>query len=351
MKKENFEAILIGQMAGDSVGLPYEFLSPLKAAKRFQRQGVAQSFLGAWGILSDDSEHILFTAEALLESRNAKEFGFILQKKLRNWFLAFPPGIGLTTLKAASRILIGKNYNTSGVDSMGNGPAMRVNILAAFFQEDREKLLAYLKVSTYLTHKNPVVLDACISQANLLQYLCQHKAVPHSHIFDILSLNTETKEWRDTLQKLAVCIEKQLSPKEVLKILGVDARKGVSGYILHSMPFALYCAICYPELESCLSVIIRTGGDTDSVAAVSLGLLGAIYPTGYFQDLSDKIIDYPYCVAHAKKLSVDLEKKHNTPTLVFHHKLCWPVFWGRNVLAFIFIFAHALGRFRPTSWY
>jgi ADP-ribosylglycohydrolase len=76
------------------------------------------------GMMSDDSEHALFTARALLESRgDVHRFGRALRGELRRWMWSFPPGVGLATLRAGLKSMA--FLPATGVLSAGNGPAMR----------------------------------------------------------------------------------------------------------------------------------------------------------------------------------------------------------------------------------
>lgn len=51
---------------------------------------------------------------------------------------------------------------------------------------------------------------------------------------------------------------------------------GVSGYINHTVPVALYCWACAPrDVGKAVELAVRLGGDTDTVAAIAGGLAGA----------------------------------------------------------------------------
>src|SRR5262249_2370962 len=51
----------------------------------------------------------------------------------------------------------------------------------------------------------------------------------------------------------------------------VAAKFGSSGYVVESVPLALYCAqaICVETLPNVLSAAIRAGGDTDTIASMA----------------------------------------------------------------------------------
>src|ERR1700757_4448141 len=95
-----FVGVLLGTAVGDSLGLPSEGLSRQRIRARWC--GVWQHrFLFGRGMVSDDTEHTLFVAQALLAHPDDPiAFQRCLAWKLRLWLLGVPAGIGLATLKA-----------------------------------------------------------------------------------------------------------------------------------------------------------------------------------------------------------------------------------------------------------
>ena len=86
---------LLGMAIGDALGLPSEGLSPQRQAKLFPDLD-HYHLIGAYGMISDDTEHACMTAHALIQSPNdAQAFGKTLAWQLRLWFLALPAGVGL----------------------------------------------------------------------------------------------------------------------------------------------------------------------------------------------------------------------------------------------------------------
>jgi ADP-ribosylglycohydrolase len=87
-----FLGTLLGTAVGDSLGLPAEGLSPQRIRRRWP-DGWRQRFLFGRGMVSDDTEHTLMVAEALLSNpQDAEAFQRALAWKLRWWFLALPAG-------------------------------------------------------------------------------------------------------------------------------------------------------------------------------------------------------------------------------------------------------------------
>ena len=128
-----FAGALLGTAMGDSVGLPAEGLSRKRVKQLWNGQWRQRLIFGR-GMISDDTEHTLFVAQSLLScSDNATTFQKSLAWKLRLWLLGLPAGIGLGTLRAIIKLWLGFPPHRSGVNSAGNGPAMRSAIIGVFF--------------------------------------------------------------------------------------------------------------------------------------------------------------------------------------------------------------------------
>ena len=101
--QDRFAGLLLGTAVGDALGLPAEGIS----RGRIQRMWGGQwrhRFIFGRGMVSDDTEHTLFVAQALLAyPDDATKFQRCLAWKLRLWLLGLPAGIGLATLKAILR--------------------------------------------------------------------------------------------------------------------------------------------------------------------------------------------------------------------------------------------------------
>src|SRR5713101_2258079 len=108
------------------------------------------------GMCSDDTEHTLFVAQALLSHpEDPIAFQRCLAWKLRLWLLGLPAGIGLATLRAILKLWLGFPPSCSGVRSAGNGPAMRSAVIGAFFADEPAKRREFVSAATRITHADP----------------------------------------------------------------------------------------------------------------------------------------------------------------------------------------------------
>lgn len=80
-----FSGCLLGTAVGDSLGLPYEGLGARRATKLFPDTGKHHFFFGK-GMVSDDTEHACFTAQAIIRANgNVDDFQRNLARSLRWW--------------------------------------------------------------------------------------------------------------------------------------------------------------------------------------------------------------------------------------------------------------------------
>jgi ADP-ribosyl-[dinitrogen reductase] hydrolase len=256
--------VLLGTAVGDAIGLPFEGLSPHRVEVRLRRRALNHSWIFGRGMISDDTEHACMLAQALIGSRGQLDRfrrGFAWQ--LRRWLLTLPPGLGFGTLRACLRLCLGFNPARSGVGSAGNGPAMRSALLGVWASDD-EQLEAFVQASTRVTHTDPRAEDGPL--------LVARWAADPSQIGDLSQVRDPML--RERVQAANACVHAGRSVEEARATLGADA--GVSGFIVDTIPAVWFCWQRHRrEPRAAIEAAIRLGGDTDTVAAIVGGLLGA----------------------------------------------------------------------------
>jgi ADP-ribosylglycohydrolase len=145
---------LLGTAIGDAYALPYEGLAPSRIQKIFQPGGY--HFFFGKDMVSDDTEHAVMTAQALMESGGDIEvFRQRLAWKMRIWILLLPAGVGFATLRSCLKLWLSFSPRCEGVFSAGNGPMMRSPIIGVYCGGDINSLKKLVRVSTRLTHTDP----------------------------------------------------------------------------------------------------------------------------------------------------------------------------------------------------
>jgi ADP-ribosylglycohydrolase len=340
--KADFEALILGVAVGDALGLPAEGLPPQRIQRRWRGRPWEMRLYGGYGLISDDTEHTVMVALALLKHpKDAEAFQSELARRLRWWSAALPPGTGLATIKACLKLWLGFPPQRSGIFSAGNGPAMRSAILGAFFADDAERRHAYVTASTRITHTDPKAEVAAQAIAEAAAW--EVTGGSQDDLLVHLASLSEDEEWAAAMKHLRVALDEKLEVAAFVHRLGLH--RGVSGYAYHTVPVALYGWLRHRgDLEHGLVALIDCGGDTDTVAAIAGALMGLAggteaIPTAWL----DKTADWPLSVSRLRELAMCFDG-HTTPPFRWWHWLAMPL---RNVFMLAIVLAHGLRRLVP----
>lgn len=269
LKEENLQNIkelklIKGGIVGDSLLLPYEFLKKEKAQKRYIKYGLRQSLFDSFGITSDDSDHLIITYHSLKNTSNLKDFQKELAKKLKCWFFTLPIGIGLTTIKSIIKLLLGFSPQKSGINSLGNGPLMRVSIIAAYLYNNKFKRDDYIKASTEITHNNPEAIKITQLIGNVIAHIYAENRKPSKEEL-LRLLDCEVNSLTYNFIKLLL---NNLDSNLETFLKNIDSSKQVTGYIMTSGIFILYILYNAKNYQEAFEMIIKASGDTDTIGAV-----------------------------------------------------------------------------------
>ena len=347
---ERLHGCLLGGAIGDALGLPFERLRPERARQIFgeQPQGLEMQLLPRRGMLSDDTEHALFTARALLESRgDVAKFGRALRGELRAWLFYLPPGVGKATLLAGLKAWT--FTHKTGVFSAGNGPAMRAPILGAFLP-DIIQLREFCRVSTRLTHTDPKAQWGAFAIALAAHQSAQGQCNGRLLVRDLGEWSDDSEAARAMIELAKKAVNSAgcgQTTREFCVDLGLE--NGVSGYIFHTVPVVLQCWLRHPtDFRGALEGIIRCGGDTDSTAAILGGIIGArIGADNLPAHWRSELWDWPNSPAYIERVARELESAHEQGLAVVAPRFLLGAPLFRNAFFLAVILVHALRRLVP----
>ena len=344
-KQKRMRGVLLGTAVGDAVGLPAEGVSRQRIARLFPGRW-RHRLVGRYGMLSDDTEHTIFIAQALLAHPDSvKQFSRRLGWSLRGWLLSLPAGIGMATGRAIFKLWLGFPPHKSGVFSGGNGAAMRVAPIGALFANDGNKLAEYVRASTRITHADPRAEIGALAVAKVVAWCFQTSAyerIKVDKLFELLRSCGDDPEWDDLHDSMAVAIAENKSVAEYADAL--DQQKGVSGYVYRTVPIALYAWYHhFGDFEATLSAVFNCGGDTDTVGAITGAMAGAVVgEEGIPTDWIDGIADSPRGVPLIRELADRLAQGEGCPVRYF-----WPAALLRNLLFLLIVLLHGFRRLLP----
>lgn len=349
--QDAMRGILLGTAVGDSVGLPAEGVSRARVARLFPGPWRQRLILGR-GMISDDTEHALFVAQALLAANGDEAvFSRALAWKLRFWLLGLPAGIGLATLRAIGRLWLG--LARSGVYSAGNGPGMRAGVLGGAFAHDPPtKLAAFVRASSELTHTDPRATTGALAIAVLIAWQVREKGGAKPTADEMMTLlaplaGPDDREWPASLARLGPALAADQDVAGFAADFGLE--RGVTGYIYHTVPVAIYAWLRhYGDFQATLENIFSLGGDTDSVGAVAGALAGAtVGETGIPPAWIAGICEWPRSTAvlvEAADRLATLASGEPSPGPV---RYFWPGVIPRNIFFLLVVLGHGLRRLAP----
>lgn len=352
VSRARLRGLMLGLALGDAIALPAEGLPPKRIARLFPgplRHRLLPGPGGGSGMFSDDTEHAIFTAQALIANpTDAGAFRAALAWKLRLWFLGLPAGIGLATLRACLRLWLG--LRVSGVRSAGNGPGMRAPVIGGALAGDEARLAAYVEASSLLTHTDPRATTGALALARMAAWAVAHGEPPAwftaRELLAALAAPTDD-EWPALLAAMGESLVAGDDVPAFARRLGLA--RGVTGYIYHSVPVALFAWFRHGgDYRQAIAGIVAAGGDTDSVAAMAGALVGATageagLPAEWLAGVRDWPRGLPVVRALADRLADCAESGQPQPPVRYP----WPGLALRNPLFVAIVLTHGFRRLLP----
>lgn len=283
--EDRIKGCLYGIAVADALGACWEGWRPKDIAAKFGIITEMES-LGAWGLgeFTDDTFLTLATARAYRESNGQKVFSpEYAGEAMVAWMQNLGRGIGALTSRALDNISSGrtdvygsgkKALASSGNRGAGNGSLMRCAVTGLVRSLDEmNKIIEESTILSEITHSDPRCVAACVGYNIVLAGLLEDES-----LYTLLKLATEK----------TANIDQETSDMFENHKLGMGISYNIhemvsTGYVLR----ALDCALGSVEfrygkeeedvLENTIIQVVGEGGDTDTNAAITGGLLGAMY--------------------------------------------------------------------------
>lgn len=342
---------LLGTAVGDALGLPYEKLSP-RRGERLLGPPTRHRFWWRGGMVSDDTEHAVITAQAWLNQRGEPDaLAVELARRMRWWLVRLPAGAGKATIMACLRLWLGVDPARSGLRSAGNGAAMRAPILGVLAKDEAE-LVALVKASSRITHRHRLAEQGAIILALAARLSFQGEEVtPRDFVARCHALlgNDAAPAIVEAVRVVAKDIQagRHATTRDFVSAQGWQ--RGPSGYILQTLPAVLHAWWLHPtDYRAALIDIIAAGGDADSTAALVGGIVGAhVGDAGIPEDWLAGLRDTPCSVSWLRELA------HAVATAVQSEEIVsvgeWPLATtlARNAFFLAVVLYHGFRRLAP----
>ena len=338
---DHLEGTLLGTALGDALGLAAEGMSSKRIARRFGR---VERFhlIGRLGFVSDDTELAALVAQSLAHHPlDADRCALAFRRSLLGWCCRLPWGVGRATLRAGIRISLGRSR--SGVMSAGNGAAMRAAIIGAYFHDRTEPRLRFGRALAEVTHRDPRAVEGALYVAELAA-AC------------VRGLGATTREACQEEARRVVKIDElgeAIDRAKDLAFAGADTSAAAlacntSGFVVHTLAIATFGFLRFGQDPLfALTEVISAGGDTDSIAAILGGWLGAYHGSAALPaDLIGRIHDGPFGPTHLRALGHALARiQEGESAPVPHYSTSAAL--ARNIALYPVILGHGFRRLLP----
>ncbi len=269
-RRQRVIGAIVGSVVGDALGAPFEFGPAGRFSERFPApaRGLATEMCGggAWrpGEWTDDTQQALISALSLLDNDGMDEQD--LFDRFQSWLRAGPKDVGIQTGAVLSSIAgwqhAARRHFAAGNRAAGNGSLMRATPGAVFFSRAGEDITAdAARRISDLTHGDPAAGDGCV-----IFHLLVAAALAGDNALAALprALQRIPEERRAKWQA-------NLAPSWT-----PDAATDGNGAVWPTLATAVWALRSGWPYEEAMCHVIDLGGDTDTIAAVAGGLIGAV---------------------------------------------------------------------------
>lgn len=269
---------LLGGAIGDMLGGPYEQSSRTSTSTHFVHQSI-----------SDDTQLTLATCEAIVEEQLISP-AHIAKKFVSCFQRGQLTGLGASTLKALRDLSAGAHWalaGSRGERAAGNGAAMRIAPLAFCLDSERPDSQTRIRDVCRITHHHEEAYVGALAVVVAIRLAILLPQFPGRSLLTLTAASLPETGIKERVLALAAL-------EADTPIVEVAQRFGATGYVVESVPLALYAAQQTKQhgLIPVLEQLIAAGGDTDTNAAIAGQIAGAwlgfaAIPPALIQQLPD----------------------------------------------------------------
>ena len=167
-----------------------------------------------------------------------------------------------------------------GKGSFGNGAAMRVGPVGAYFAGDLKKVTDEAIQSAVVTHAHPEGQAGAVAVALAAAWASENPKGEGKAMLEFVLMNTPVGETRDNLER-ALDLSLESRPQEAAALLG-SGQRIISQ---DTVPFALWCAARHlGSLSEALWATVAGEGDMDTTCAMVGSIVALCAENGIPED-------------------------------------------------------------------
>ncbi|KNX38853.1 ADP-ribosylglycohydrolase family protein [Luteipulveratus halotolerans] len=287
-QRDRAAGVLLGQAVGDALGVPYEFAAPPQGDAVMKGGGLGPYAPGEW---SDDTQMAAVIAQVAatgadlttpaVRGRIAHGFNDWRQhgaSDIGNQTAAVIGSAWLSLTGSAMNADCSKDelddetwaaayeqaalaYTKKHERSAGNGALMRNGIVGLVALDDREATARAAAAVAELTHADPLVAESCILHAEAVRVAVVEGVLDLTRGLDLLPRSSQAR-WADWLESAA-----ELRPDQI----------EANGSTFGALRVARAAIAGSTDVRSALQLAVTAGHDTDTVAAITGALIGALH--------------------------------------------------------------------------
>jgi ADP-ribosylglycohydrolase len=269
---ERVRLALDGLSVGDAFGERYFFIPSFQTVLQQRRLPVPP-----WPY-TDDTVMALGITEVLTYHGGVHQ-DILAQVFARNYWQDPGRGYGATAHEILQAIITRVPWRTAagtafgGEGSMGNGGAMRVAPVAAYFADDLERAAAEARASAQVTHFHPEGQAGAVAVAAAGAWAWQTSTAPQARgegeLLKVACTFTPPGKTRDGLLR-ALGLPRTSPVEAAVRELGNGSRVTAPD----TVPFALWCAARHlDDYEQALWTTVSGAGDIDTNCAIVGGVV------------------------------------------------------------------------------
>lgn len=286
---------LIGQAVGDAFGVPVEFMSRDKVRELSLHDMVGNDclihFTSRWSTLipsgawSDDTSMTIAAMASIINHQGEIDYDDIMKQFLAWWddgeyaSLGFPFGLGRNISCALQRYREGVpalDCGGKGMMDNGNGALMRIfpfSMYCIMNELTENDTIDVIRKAAGITHGHDInamscfiytlFLDDCIRTRNPWKAY-ENSILYHTEYFSSMFSEEAIRAHEPLVTKFQ---QSTFNPDSIME----------SGYVVDSLMVAIYSILHTENYEDAIRMAVNFGYDTDTNAAITGSIAGAMY--------------------------------------------------------------------------